>query len=114
MKPLRFLAKHADARAIAEGIFNDEADGIAMLDMQGFVQKANKRFTGLTALGEGKSVFSDVRPEWAGRLGAALRAAQAASFSLTSQTEGRRRVLRMTLMPVPGRGALLRVSEQNS
>ena len=92
--------------AIADSIFQDETDGVALLDPDARIIRSNARFAELT--GGGWATL----PKSAAALLTPLRAGQAAQVTLTIVAGGRRRVLRLALLPSAGAGALLRVVDQ--
>ncbi len=92
--------------AIADSIFQDETDGVALLEPDARILRANTRFTELTG-----GAWATL-PKSAAALLAPLRAGQAAQVTLAVIAGGRRRVLRLALLPLAGAGALLRVVDQ--
>ncbi len=96
--------------AIAETVFLDEADGVAALDANGRVLRANARFPALTGAHEDDLAW-DVLPKEAATLQGQLRAGQQEQVTVSRVTEGARRSLRLSLLPIPPSGALLRVTD---
>jgi two-component system cell cycle sensor histidine kinase/response regulator CckA len=105
------LARRFDGGAIAESLFDDEADGVALLDRQGGVLRANARFAGLPASSAGQLAWDALPQAVAASLRAALQDGRAATSTVTMMQAGARHVLRLALLPVAERGALLRVSD---
>ncbi len=105
------LSRGVQASAIAECLFDDETDGVALLDTQGFVQRANQRFVQLSGAGEGQLAWTALPPQSATRLGDALRAHRPETVTTTVMRGNVRRVLRLACLAIPDHGALLRVSD---
>ena len=96
--------------AIAETVFQDQTDGVAVLDAQGLVLRANPRFTTLTGATEGEAAWATL-PKQAGVLQAKLRDGRQEQVTVSRTADGLRRSLRLSLLPVPPSGALLRVAD---
>ena len=96
--------------AIAEAVFEDQADGVAVLDTDGQVLRANPRFTALTGATEGEAAWATL-PKQAAVLQTKLRDGRQDQITLSRTADGVRRSLRLVLLPIPPSGALLRVTD---
>ena len=96
--------------AIAETVFLDQADGVAMLDADGLVLRANPRFTALTGATEGEPAWATL-PKQAAMLQAKLQEGRQEQVTVLRTVSGVRHALRLSLLPVPPAGALLRVTD---
>ncbi len=99
------------AGAVAESLFDDQIDGVALLDLNGVVQRANTRFLTMPVTSHSQLDWSVLPMTAAGALRAALRSGSASACTVTLMQDGARRVLRLALLPIPRRGGLLRVSD---
>ena len=111
MKLPDLWTRGVQAGAIAECLFGDETDGIALLDRQGLVERANTRFGALSGAKNGLHAWAALPQSVAATFGSALRAERSAIVTATVTQAGIRRVLRLTFLPIPGHGGLLRVSD---
>ncbi len=105
------LARGLPATAIAESLFEDETDGVAFLDMEGVVQRANERFGAMPTAEDGQLAWDALPAAAARNLNTALRCGRSATATVTMMQGGARHVLRLALLPIPRRGALLRLSD---
>ncbi len=96
--------------AIAETVFQDQTDGVAALDADGQVLRANPRFTVLTGASEGEAAWATL-PKQAALLQGKLRDGQQEQITVSRTAGGVRRSLRLSLLPVQPSGALLRVTD---
>ncbi len=100
------------AADIAESLFQDEMDGVALLDAQGIVVRANTRMRGLVGNSmPGHTAWAALPSQPACALAAALRAGRPAAVPAILETARGRLVLRLSLLPVPRGGGLLRVTD---
>ena len=104
-------ARGVHVGAIAECLFGDETDGIALLDAEGRVERANARFGVLSGAQDAQLAWTALPIAVAGTLRTALRTARPATVTATVTQAGIRRVLRLALLPIPDHGGLLRVSD---
>jgi two-component system cell cycle sensor histidine kinase/response regulator CckA len=96
---------------IAECLFLDEVDGVALIDSQGVVLRANERFTALVSAGVGGLAWAELPTSVAALLFGALRGTRAVTLPAELRHGARRQVLRLALLPIPRRGGLLRISD---
>ena len=96
--------------AIAETVFQDQADGVAALDSEGLVLRANHRFCELTGGKEGESAWATL-PRQAAVLQGRLSQGCQEQITVSRTADHVRRSLRLSLLPVPPSGALLRVTD---
>ena len=96
--------------AIAEALFEDSWDGVALLDLDGRIVRANPTFAALTGVGTGALIW-DRLPKAAAPLRTALRQSDVARLTITLPGSARR-TLDLRLLPVGRRGAILRVCDQ--
>ncbi len=96
--------------AIAETVFLDQADGVAVLDSDGQVLRSNPRFTALTGATEGEHAWATL-PKQASALQTKLRDGRQEQITVSRTADGVRRSLRLVLLPVSPSGALLRVTD---
>ena len=106
---LRMGGLHAGA--VADSLFDDEIDGVALIDLNGVVHRANARFLAMPAASGGQLAWSALPAAAAGALRGALRTGSASASTVTLTQGGARHVLRLALLPIPRRGGLLRVSD---
>ena len=99
------------AGAVAESLFDDQIDGVALIDVGGVVHRANARFLSMPAAAGGQLAWSALPAAAAAALRAALRTGEASANTVTLLKDGVRHVLRLALLPIPRRGGLLRVSD---
>ncbi len=104
-------SRGVQASAVAECLFADETDGIALLDGEGRVERANARFGVLSGARDTQPAWTALPNAVAGTLRVALRGERPATVTATVTQAGIRRVLRLSLLPMPGHGGLLRVSD---
>ncbi len=97
--------------AIAESLFADETDGVALLDAEGRVERANVRFGVLSGARDAQPAWTVLPSAVAGTLRTALRGGRSATVTATVTQAGIRRVLRLSLLPIADHGGLLRVSD---
>ncbi len=97
-------------REVAETLFHDDADGVALLDPTGRVLRANAQFSNLAGVTQGGLAWAAL-PAKASSLLGALRGGRAERLAVAVAAAGRRRVLRLSVLPVPGGGGLLRVAD---
>jgi two-component system cell cycle sensor histidine kinase/response regulator CckA len=98
------------ASDIADTLFQDELEGMALLDARGVILRANARLGILLGAGPGQVAWDGMPPQAAAALAAPLRAGRATSVKAIFE-RGHRCVLRFSLLPVPRGGALLRVAD---
>jgi two-component system cell cycle sensor histidine kinase/response regulator CckA len=111
---MNFFASWAhglQATDIAESLFLDTLDGVALLDAQGIVLRSNVRMRGLLHTACGQAAWLALPSEPACALAAALHARRPAAVPVTLEGKSARTVLRLSLLPVPRGGALLRVTD---
>ncbi len=99
------------SEAIADALFADTADGVALLDEAGTVVRCNARFTSLMGTVPGTPAWRYL-PRQADALAQALRAKQPANLAATKAGDPAPLSLRLTLLPKADRGALLRVADR--
>ena len=99
------------AGAIVDCLFDDDTDGVALLDTEGFVQRANRRFGRLAGVTDGQPAWATLPKPVATKLSNALRAYRSDTIITTVTQDGLRRVLRLACLPIPDHGGLLRVSD---
>ncbi len=104
----------SQAGEIADALFRDEAEGVALLDAMGTILRANARQRALLAAGPGEPAWSALPPQGSSALAAALRAGKPASFTTAGVPGGDFRVLRFTLLPLARGGAVLRASDHTA
>ncbi len=104
------LGRTARDAAIAEAVFLDEADGVAALQPDGRILRANARLAVLAGAKEGDLAW-DVLPREAAALQSKLRAGRQEQITIVRQQDGARRALRLSLLPLAPSGALLRVAD---
>ncbi len=80
-------------------MFLDTTDGVALIDLDGTVQKVNDKFRAFMGIGEGQNLPPEAT---------ALKAGQT---KITRRVGEKRLVLLISHLPVPGSGAILRVSD---
>lgn len=104
-------ARGLSASAIAESLFEDEVDGVALLNLAGTVQRANQRYWTLLPGQPGVACWAALPAEVGRELSASLRSGRPAGQTAVLD-RGTPLSLRLTLLPIAGRGAVLRVSDQ--
>ncbi len=102
-------AQILQARDIAEALFHDEADGVALLDAQGIVLRANARLRGLLGPLQGQTAWAEMPAHQGAALEAALRAGRPCAVATTLDRRGVPNALRLVLLPIQRGGGLLRV-----
>jgi two-component system cell cycle sensor histidine kinase/response regulator CckA len=112
MMPRWRWARAPSAAGLADALFADAVDGVAALDRDGRVRRANAQFFGLTGAVAGGLAWAGL-PEAAGAaIEASLRAGRMATVpAVLGQARGRQ-VLSVSLLPVRRGGALLRVADR--
>jgi len=111
---VNFLTSRAhilQARDIAEALFHDEVDGVALLDAQGIVLRANARLRALLGPLRGQAAWAELPAQPAAALSEALRAGRPCTLATTLEQRGARRALRLVLLPIHRGGGLLRVTD---
>ncbi len=96
---------------IAEAMFKDEQAGLALLDRQGVVRRANAALHTLLGTGAGEDAFAALPDQPAKTLSAALRMGHAASATASYDRPDAPRIL-LSLLPLPHGGGLLRVTDR--
>jgi len=116
---MKFLAPKVGglpAADIAERLFLDETDGVALVDAQGIVLHENAQLRSMLGAIHRQCVWSGLPAEAAATLAAELRAGRAATVQATLGSAGGAgqapRVLRLAVLPMPRGGALLRVTDR--
>jgi two-component system cell cycle sensor histidine kinase/response regulator CckA len=105
-------ARAASAAGLADALFADAVDGVAALDREGRVLRANERFFTLTGAAAGGIAWAGLPAAAGAAIDASLRAGRMTTLpAVLGQARGRR-VLLLTLLPIPRRGALLRVADR--
>ncbi len=99
------------AADIAEALFHDEVDGVAVLDGQGVVLRANARLRVLLGPLQGQLAWAELPAQPAAALAEALRAGRACTVAAALQQGGARPALRLVLLPIMRGGGLLRVTD---
>ncbi len=94
---------------IADALFHDEVDGVALLDAQGIVLRANTRLRVLLGLLQGQPAWAQLPAQPAASLAEAVRAGRACTVATTLEQRGVRTALRLVLLPIHRGGGLLRV-----
>jgi two-component system cell cycle sensor histidine kinase/response regulator CckA len=97
---------------LADAMFRDESEGLALLDRGGAVVRSNACFSRLLPAAPGRLVWDALPAQCAPALEAALRAGRAASLTASMGAQGEGLVLRLTLLPVRNRFGLLRVADR--
>jgi len=103
-------AQNLQAADIAEAVFQDEVDGVALLDAQGIVLRANARLRALLGPVQGALAWAELPAQAAGALAEALRTGRACAAAATLDQRGARHALRLALLPIHRGGGLLRVT----
>jgi len=99
-----------DGGPVMDALFEDTADGLAIVDGEGNVLRASIRMTELAGMGSGSKLWSSL-PGQASALRAPLRSAQPAQMVLILPAGRTRRVLRLSLLPLTEGVALLRAAD---
>ena len=107
MKVAQFFKKDA---ALTETFFQDQADGVALLDADGVVVRANPKFVALTGAAEGQSAWATLPKQAAGLQGKLCQGRQE-QITISHVADGARRSLRLSKLPISPAGALLRVTD---
>ncbi len=105
------LLSRGHAGAIADCLFGDETDGVALVDPDGIVQRANRRFSQLSGATEGQLAWAALPAQIATAFSDALRSKRPETGTTTVTQASVRRVLRLACLPIPDYGGLLRVSD---
>jgi two-component system cell cycle sensor histidine kinase/response regulator CckA len=106
------LRRRPRASDIADSLFSDEMEGVALVDAQGIVLRANPRFAELAGASRGIPAWEKLPPQSVVSLASALRAGRPCTVDTAGTQWTRRAVLRIALLPAgPRGGALLRVSD---
>ncbi len=100
------------ASDIADSLFQDELDGVALLDAAGVILRLNARLRVLLGARQGQAAWTGLPGAPANVLAAALRAGRTASVQATLEHGLQKSVLRLSLLPLLRGGALLRVTDQ--
>jgi two-component system cell cycle sensor histidine kinase/response regulator CckA len=112
---MSFLSLHvpgAQAADLADALFRDESEGLALLDRAGAVVRANACFGRLLPVPPGRQVWDVLPAQCAPALEAAMHGGRAASLTATLGDGGHGVVLRLSLLPVRHRFGLLRVADR--
>ncbi len=111
---MSFLSRHAPAAQgadLADALFRDESEGLALLDRAGAVVRANACFSRLLPVPAGRLVWDALPAQCAPALEAALRSGRAASLTASVGPGDDGLVLRLRILPVRNRFGLLRVAD---
>jgi two-component system cell cycle sensor histidine kinase/response regulator CckA len=100
------------ANDIADTLFQDEVEGVALLDAWGVVLRANGRLRSLLGAVQGQIAWAGLPPTAAAALTAAVRGGRPAGVPVTIEQRGTRVALRLAVLPAPRGGALLRVADR--
>ncbi len=103
-------AQTVQAGDIADAMFQDEVDGVALLDARGVVLRANARLRVLLGPVQGAPAWDELPDQPAGALAEALRAGRPWAAAATVEQRGARHALRLAFLPVHRGGGLLRVT----
>ncbi len=105
-------ARAPSAAGLADALFADAVDGVAALDRQGRVLRANDRFFALTGGAAGGLAWAGLPVSAGAALAASVRAGRMATLPAVLSEPGGRRVLGLSLLPTRRGGALLRVADR--
>jgi two-component system cell cycle sensor histidine kinase/response regulator CckA len=97
---------------IADAVFKDEQAGMALLDRQGIVLRANAGLVRLLGAALGEDALAALPGPAAKALIAALRTGRPASATASFGTKDAPRVLALALLPLSHGGGLLRVTDR--
>ncbi len=97
---------------IAEALFKDEQDGLAVLDRAGVVCRASAGLHSLLGAGSGEDAFGALPEQPAKTLRAALQQGRATAATARVDRAAVPRVLLLSLLPLSHGGGLLRVTDR--
>jgi two-component system cell cycle sensor histidine kinase/response regulator CckA len=95
---------------IAEAIFQDEIEGVALLDARGIVLRANPRLRALLGLTQGAQAWAELPTQPAATLAEAVRTGRPCAASAMLDQQGVRNAMRLAFLPFHRGGGLLRVT----